>query len=141
MDLASWLGILFCITQSAMFSGLNLAFFSLSKLRLQVEVSNGSVSARKVLKMREDSNHLLTTILWGNVGVNVLLTLLSNSVMVGVTAFLFSTFIITFFGEIIPQAYFSRHALKMASLLLPLFNVYRILLWPLAKPSAWALDR
>ncbi|MDH5465493.1 MAG: CNNM domain-containing protein, partial [Thiovulaceae bacterium] len=57
------------------------------------------------------------------------------------TAFLFSTFIITFFGEIIPQAYFSRHALKMASLLLPLFNVYRILLWPLAKPSAWALDR
>ena len=31
-----WLGIIFCITQSAMFSGLNLAFFSVPRLRLEV---------------------------------------------------------------------------------------------------------
>ena len=30
-----WLGIFFCITQSAMFSGLNLAFFSFTRLRLE----------------------------------------------------------------------------------------------------------
>ena len=29
MELLVWLGIGFCITQSAMFSGLNLAFFSI----------------------------------------------------------------------------------------------------------------
>ena len=140
MEAATWLGILFCISQSAMFSGLNLAFFSVGKIRLKIEASQGNKAAEVVLSMREDANLLLTTILWGNVGINVLLTLLSNSVMAGVTAFVFSTFIITLFGEIIPQAYFSRHALRMAGALAPLLRFYQLLLWPLAMPSARALD-
>ncbi len=139
-DITTWLGIAFCVSQSAMFSGLNLAFFSVSKMRLNIEITNGNTSAKKVLAMREDSNFLLTTILWGNVGINVLLTLLSNSVMAGLTAFMFSTIIITLFGEITPQAYFSRNALKMASLLAPLLRFYQLLLWPIAKPSAMFLD-
>jgi hypothetical protein len=138
--LATWIGICFCISQSAMFSGLNLAFFSLTRLRLEVEVSAGNRKAHTVLLMRQDSNFLLTTILWGNVGINVLLTLLSNSVMAGVAAFLFSTVVITFLGEILPQAYFSRHALTMASLLAPVLRFYQILLYPLAKPVAKILD-
>lgn len=136
-----WFGICFCISQSAMFSGLNLAFFSLSRLRLEVEASKGSKHAERVLSLREDSNFLLTTILWGNVGINVLLTLLSNSVMAGVFAFLFSTMVITFLGEIIPQAYFSRHALRMASLLAPVLRLYQILLYPVAKSTALFLDK
>lgn len=139
-DMIMWLGIAFCITQSAIFSGLNLAFFSISKMKLRIDMSNGSEAAAIVYAMRDDSNFLLTTILWGNVGINVLLTLLSNSVMAGVVAFVFSTIIITLFGEIIPQAYFSRNALRMASALAPLLRFYQILLWPLAKPSAKILD-
>lgn len=139
-DIPIWFGIAFCVSQSAMFSGLNLAFFSISKMRLQIEMSHGNHAAEKVLAMREDSNFLLTTILWGNVGINVLLTLLSNSVLAGSIAFLFSTFMITLFGEIVPQAYFSRHALRMASALSPLLRFYQLLLWPLAKPSAKVLD-
>ena len=136
-----WAGIFFCLTQSAMFSGLNLAFFSLTRLRLEIEAEATPKSgARKVLKMRQDSNFLLTTILWGNVGINVLLTLLSNSVMVGIVSFAFSTILITFFGEIIPQAYFSRNALRMASLLTPLLKFYQYVLYPVAKPSAILLD-
>ncbi len=140
MDWMIWTGIVFCITQSAMFSGLNLAFFSITRLRLEVEASTGNLSAEKVLNLRKDSNFMLTTVLWGNVAVNVLLALLSNSVMAGVGAFFFSTFVITFFGEIMPQAYFSRHALRMASLLLPVFRLYQILLYPITKPSARMLD-
>ena len=105
MDTLIWVGIIFCVSQSAMFSGLNLAFFSVSKLRLEIESKNKNPHAIKVARFRQDSNFLLTTILWGNVGINVLLTLLSNSVMAGVVAFMFSTLIITLFGEIIPQAY------------------------------------
>ncbi len=124
-----------------MFSGLNLAFFSFTRLRLELEAKSASTkSARKVLKMREDSNFLLTTILWGNVGINVLLTLLSDSVMVGVGSFLFSTIIITLFGEIAPQAYFSRNSLKMASVLTPVIKFYQFVLYPVAKPSALLLD-
>jgi len=141
MELLIWLGIGFCVTQSAMFSGLNLAFFSISKLRLEIEASKNNRNALKVLSLRRDSNFLLTTILWGNVGVNVLLALLSNSVLTGIVAFVFSTVIITFIGEIVPQAYFSRHALKMASLLSPALRFYQILLFPAAKSTALILDK
>lgn len=136
----TWLGIVFCLSQSAIFSGLNLAFFSISRLRLEIEVANGNTSAEKVLSLRNDSNMLLATVLWGNVSINVLLTLLSNSVMFGVTAFLFSTFAITIGGEILPQAYFSRNAMRMAATLSPVLSFYRILLYALTKPTAILLD-
>jgi hypothetical protein len=135
-----WLGILFCISQSAMFSGLNLALLGISRLRLEVEADAGNSKAIKVLALRDDVNFLLTTVLWGNVAINVLLTLLSNSVMTGLIAFLFSTVLITFAGEIVPQAYFSRHALRMGSALAPLLRVYQLLLYPVARPSALVLD-
>ena len=135
-----WLGVLFCVSQSAMFSGLNLAFFSLSRLELQVALQAGDRRAERVLAMRDDASWLLTTILWGNVAINVLLTLLVGSVLVGVLAFAFSTIIITFGGEILPQAYFSRHALRTASLLAPVLRIWQLLLSPVALPSARMLD-
>jgi len=135
-----WVGILLCISQSAMFSGLNLALLGISRLRLEVDASMGNVAAVKILALRQDSNFLLTTILWGNVSINVLLTLLSGSVLTGLAAFFFSTFIITFAGEIIPQAYFSRHAMRMGSMLAPLLRFYQFILYPVAKPSALMLD-
>lgn len=123
-----------------MFSGLNLAFFSISRLRLEVEKKRGNQDAEKVLVLRNDSNFLLTTILWGNVGINVLLTLLSNQVLAGLAAFLFSTVFITLIGEIIPQAYFSRHAMRFAALLSPVLKIYQIILYPVSKPTAVMLD-
>jgi hypothetical protein len=136
-----WIGIALCISQSAMLSGLNLAFFTMSKLELRIEVAKNNKHARRVLSLREDANFLLVTILWGNVSVNVLLALLSGSVLTGVMAFLFSTVIITLFGEIVPQAYFSRHALKFGSLFSPVLRFYQILLFPVAKPTALVLDK
>ena len=141
METVIWIGIFVCLAHSAMFSGLNLAFFSLSRLRLEAEAGAGNMAAVKILSLRRDANRLLTTILWGNVAINVLLTLLSNSVMIGAVAFVFSTFLITFAGEILPQAYFSRHAMRMASILSPVMRFYQHLLYPVAGPSAWMLDR
>lgn len=135
-----WIGILICISQSATFSGLNLAVFSLSRLRLEAAAQSGNRDAQRVMALRQDANYTLVTILWGNVAINVLLTLLAESVLAGVAAFLFSTVVITFIGEIIPQAYFSRHALRVASLLSPLLRFYKILLWPVAKPVSKLLD-
>ena len=141
MESLIWVGILVCLAHSAMFSGLNLAFLSLSRLRLEAEAGAGNSAAVKILALRRDANRLLTTILWGNVAINVLLTLLSNSVMIGAVAFVFSTFLITFAGEILPQAYFSRNAMRMASLLSPVMRFYERLLYPVAGPSAWMLDK
>ena len=55
-------------------------------------------------------------------------------------AFLFSTVVITLVGEILPQAYFSRHALRVAALLAPVLKFYRFILYPVAGPSAMILD-
>lgn len=141
MTLISWLAILACLSQSGMLSGLNLGLFSLSRLELQVEARKGNPQAREILALRRNANFALVTILWGNVGVNVLLALVTGSVMSGVAAFLFSTVVITIFAEIIPQAYFSRHALTLAARLAPILRLYQIVLYPVARPSAWLLDR
>jgi len=118
-SIETWLGIIACVIQSALFSGLNLAVFSLSLLRLQIEADGGNADAVRVLNLRESSNQVLATVIWGNVSTNVLITLLSNSVMAGLTAFFFSAVVITLVCEIIPQAYFSRNALRMTARFLP----------------------
>ncbi|TVQ75834.1 MAG: DUF21 domain-containing protein, partial [Balneolaceae bacterium] len=141
MTALTWAGIILCLSQSATLSGLNLGLFSIGKLELEVEAKKGNPRAKRVLGLREHANFALVTILWGNVAVNVLLALLSGSVMTGVIAFLFSTVVITIFAEIIPQSYFSRNALKMASLLAPVLRFYQFLLYPVARPTAWVLDR
>ncbi len=140
MTTLTWIGIALCLTQSAMFSGLNLAVFGVTRLRLEVEADSGNPAAQKVLGLRRDSNFLLTTILWGNVAFNTLLAILSNSLLTGLMAFLFSTILITFVGEIFPQAYFSRNALRMAAKLTPMIRFYQVVLYPVAKPSAKILD-
>ncbi len=135
-----WLGILFCLSQSAIFSGLTIGLFGLSRLRLEVEAAARDRAAIKVLKLRSDSNYLLATLLWGNVAVNVLLTMLTESVLSGLGAFVFSTVAITLFGEIAPQAYLSRNAIRVGVLLIPLVRFYQIILFPITKPTAMVLD-
>ena len=135
-----WLGIVACISLSALFAGLNLAIFSLSQLRLQIEADGGNKDAARVLELRKDSNRVLATVIWGNVGTNVFLTLLSNSVLAGLGAFFFSVVVITLFGEIVPQAYFSRNALRMTARFLPILIFWRRALFFPAKPTAMLLD-
>jgi metal transporter CNNM len=137
---AAWLGVVACIVQSGLFAGLNLAVFSLSLLRLQIEADGGNPDAVKVLELRKSANQVLATVIWGNVTTNVLLTLLSGSLLTGLGAFFFSAFAITLLGEIIPQAYFSRNALRVTARLMPFLAFYRVILFPLARPTAMLLD-
>jgi hypothetical protein len=136
----TWLGIIACIAQSALFAGLNLAIFSLSQLRLRLEADGGNADAERVLDLRKNSNQVLATVIWGNVSTNVLLTLMSGSVLAGLGAFFFSAIVITLLGEIIPQAYFSRNALRMTTRFLPFLHFYHAALFPIAKPTAMLLD-
>ena len=136
-----WIGIFICLFHSAIFSGLNLGFFGQSRLKLFVQAKNKNQDARRILSLRKDAHFLLATLLWGNVASNVLLALLAESVMTGLGAFLFSTIFITFLGEIFPQAYLSKHALKTSSILVPVVKLYQVLLYPLAKPTGTLLDK
>lgn len=136
-----WLGILMCLAGSAICSGLTLGFFSLSRIHLELLKKQDSPEAQLILTLRENANFLLATLLWSNVAVNVLLTLLSEQQLSGVLAFSFSLVGITMFGEILPQAYFSRNALKMGARFAPIVKVLQVICYPVAKPSSLLLDR
>jgi hypothetical protein len=136
----AWTAISLCIIQTGIFSGLNLALFSVSRLRLEVEVASGNTDAAKLYALRADSNFALATIIWGNVATNVLLTLLSESVLAGLGAFLFSTIVITLLGEILPQAYFARNALRIAARFAAFLKFYQVMLFVVAKPTSLFLN-
>lgn len=67
-----WRGIALCIIQSAAFPGLNLAIFSVSNF----DWRSRRWDASGLLALRKKSNLTLASVLWGNVAINVLLTLL-----------------------------------------------------------------
>jgi hypothetical protein len=56
--------------------GLESGTFSLSRVRLEVEVAAGNSAAIRVLAIRQDPNIDLTTVLPGKVAINVCLDLL-----------------------------------------------------------------
>jgi Cyclin M transmembrane N-terminal domain len=56
----TWIAIGLCIVQTGIFSGLNLALFSVSRLRLEVEAASGNTDAAKLYALRTDSNYALT---------------------------------------------------------------------------------
>jgi len=141
MQLWIWFGVLVCLVHSALFSGLNLGLFGLSRLRLVVQAEAGNQDATRILSLRKDAHFLLATLLWGNVASNVLIALLTGSVLSGMGAFLFATFGITIFGEISPQAYLSKNALKASVVLVPIVRFYQIIFYPLAKPTGFILDQ
>jgi metal transporter CNNM len=136
-----WIGIVICLIHSAIFSGLNLGFFGLSRLRLVVQAETDNQDAQRILHVRKDAHLLLATLLWGNVASNVLLALIADSIFSGIGAFLFSTVGITFFGEIFPQAYLGKHALRASVVLVPIIRFYQYLLYPIVKPTGLLLDR
>jgi len=141
MNALTWIGIALSLSQAAMFSGLNLAVFSISRLRLEIAAAGGDTQAARMLALRRDPNFLFATILWGNVCANVLLTLLADSILTGLAAFVFCTVVLTLFGEIFPQAWFSRHAVRVVAFCSPILRFYQFLLFPVARPTGWLLDR
>lgn len=132
---------LFLIICSAIFSGLTLGYFSLDISTLRRRAKAGDVQAMAVYPIRMKGNLLLTTLLLGNVTVNTILSVYLGSMISGVLASLIATSLIFLFGEIGPQALFSRHALAFGSKLAPLTRFLIILFYPVAFPVSWVLDK
>eukprot|EP00586_Coscinodiscus_wailesii_P009841 CAMPEP_0172512738 /NCGR_PEP_ID=MMETSP1066-20121228/246817_1 /TAXON_ID=671091 /ORGANISM="Coscinodiscus wailesii, Strain CCMP2513" /LENGTH=626 /DNA_ID=CAMNT_0013292675 /DNA_START=603 /DNA_END=2483 /DNA_ORIENTATION=+ len=100
-----------------------------------------AAAARKIYPIRCNGNLLLCTLLLGNVAVNALLSILMADMTSGLVGFITSTVVIVIFGEIVPQAACSRYALKIGSKSIPVVRVIIMLLYPIAKPLAFALDK
>ncbi|MES1919870.1 Metal transporter cnnm2, variant 2 [Bonamia ostreae] len=143
--LAICVGIL--VAFSGMLAGLTLGLFSLdiSELRVLKESSRPNIRryAKRILFVRKHGNWLLCTLLIGNVGVNVALTVLSDDLFNNNPAlsFLLSSTLIAFFGEILPQAVCTRWALSIGYYCVPFVVVVMFLLCPLAWPLGKFFDK
>lgn len=139
--MTTYLYILFLLSCSAMFSGLSLGIFSLNKDDLKRKADLGDVRARKIYELRENGNLLLCTLLFGNVMVNSALSIFLGSITSGVVAGIVATLLIVVFGEIVPQAVFSRFAMDFVSRLTWLVKILIFIFYPLSRPISWALDK
>jgi len=137
----TYLIVAILIAFSALFSGLTLGFFSLNKDDLERKAKLGDKKAQKVYKIREDGNLLLCTLLIGNVAVNSALSIFLGSIVSGLMAGLMATTLIVIFGEIAPQAIFSRYALFLGAKLSLLVKILIYILYPITKPIAFVLDK
>jgi metal transporter CNNM len=126
---------------SALFSGLSLGLLSLSPQELKRKMELGSREAALIYPLRERGNQLLVTLLIGNVLVNSMFSIYLGKRTAGLIAVIASTVLITIFGEIIPQAVFSRHALRLGSKVAPLVDKFMLILSPIAYPLSLMLDR
>lgn len=99
------------------------------------------MEAVAVYPIRKQGNLLLTTLLLGNVAVNTILSVYLGSIVSGVVAGVIATSMIFLFGEILPQAAFSRHALWVGSRLAPLVRVLMLVMLPVTFPIAYILNK
>jgi len=132
---------LILIILSALFSGLTLGYFTLNTQTLRRQAKFGNVAAQRILPVREKGNQLLTTLLLGNVAVNAILSVYLSSIAGGVAAAISATILIFLFGEIIPQAVLSRHAMQFGSLAAPGVKILMFVFAPISYPIAWTLDK
>lgn len=133
--------VIVLIIFSALFSGLTLGLMGLNKQELKRKVSLGDKQAIKVYEVRRQGNLLLTTLLIGNVAVNATLSIFLGSITSGVMAGLVATTLIVVFGEISPQAVFSRFALFLGAKTAWIVKIFIFVLYPIAKPISVLLDK
>ena len=136
-----YLIVIVLVLFSALFSGLTLGFFSLNKDDLERKAELGDKQAMQVYSVRKNGNMLLCTLLIGNVAVNSVLAIFLGSIASGIAAGFLATGLIVIFGEIVPQAAFSRYALLLGSKLVWLVRIFLIMLFPICWPLAWVLDK
>jgi metal transporter CNNM len=126
---------------AAVCSGLNVALMSLSLADLKRKASLGDKMAKTVLPIRRNSHLSLAGILFTNVAANSAVAIYLNQYLIGLIAGFISTILLVWFGEILPQAMFTRNALQICYRLSWLIKLMVIITYPLSKPTQLILDK
>ncbi|XP_033215511.1 metal transporter CNNM4 isoform X2 [Belonocnema kinseyi] len=141
---ASIIIILTCLSFSALFSGLNLGLMSLDRTELKILCNTGTEKekqyARTIEPVRNLGNYLLCSILFSNVLVNSIFTIVLEDLTSGLVAVICTTLAIVIFGEISPQAICSRHGLCVGAKTIYITKLTMILTFPLSYPISKILD-
>ena len=129
------------VSFSALCSGLNIALMALEPADLRRKAKTGNKDAKRVLPLRTNSHLSLAAILFTNVAAVSASSLVLEHHLNGLLAGAISTLLIVVFGEILPQAFFARRALRMVAKLTPILRTMIILTYPVSKPLQLLLDK
>ncbi|MCD8438697.1 gliding motility-associated protein GldE [Tenacibaculum finnmarkense] len=135
------LSLLIC---SALVSGAEVAFFSISSTQLN-ELSATSKQKSNVVLLLEKPKKLLATILITNNFINILIVLIFASLgevffselsegVKFLVEVVFVTFLILLFGEVLPKVYATRKSLLFANFMAKPIQFLSIILTPLSTP-------
>ncbi len=140
--LCTALFLLFC---SGFVSASEIAFFSLTPKDLQKLEDERDSTNQKIMRLRDNSERLLATILISNNLVNVGVIMLVNYFVINTInfgsaqwlEFLIVTVVVTFllllFGEIMPKIYSSQKPLSFCRKAAPVFDVLQKVFYPLSS--------
>ncbi|MDT0690727.1 gliding motility-associated protein GldE [Salegentibacter sp. F188] len=149
-DVISILILLLLLLCSALISGAEVAFFSLTPSNFVTEDGKRTKTQEIVIKLLDKPKKLLATILVANNFINIAIVLLFDSLvteMFGETNMEFLgidfrlivevglvTFLILLFGEILPKVYASRNNVKFSNSMAYPINVLDTVFSPLSTP-------
>jgi Mg2+/Co2+ transporter CorB len=115
--------ILLLLVCSAFFSGSETALTAASRGKLRSQADRGNVGAERALKITEESERLIGSVLLGNNVVNILAASLATSIFTrafgesGVAvATLVMTLLVLIFAEVLPKTYAITNAERTAAL-------------------------
>ena len=144
------IGLLITMVFSAFFSGMEIAFVSSNRLRVEMEREKDGLAQRALSVFYSHPNNFVSTMLVGN---NIALVVygilfaqifdatLFNSLSDGVRVTadtLLSTVVVLFTGEFLPKTFFKSNPNSMlTSFAVPAYVCY-VLLWPVARFSTLA---
>ena len=141
--------LLLLLITSGLVSGAEVAFFSLTKEQLDSEAEKNSRQMDIIQKMLQNPKRLLATILITNNFINIAIVLLfaslgedlfsqiENPLIVLLIEIGVITFLILFFGEILPKVYANRNAMTFSqAVAFPIYTIDRYFLFFLTIPMS-----
>ncbi len=127
---------------SAMVSGSEVAFFSLTRTDIDSLESKRDTASRPVVALLDDVDRLLATILIVNNLVNICIVILTSNLIDavfrfgGMYEFLFKTVVVTFllllFGEIMPKVFSQSNPIKVARTFSQPLRLFNWAVYPVA---------
>ncbi|MBP8776632.1 MAG: HlyC/CorC family transporter [Bacteroidaceae bacterium] len=141
------IGILLSMLFSALFSGVEMAFVSADKMRLELSNPEGTLTGKILSRFYRNKNNFISTLLVGNnialvvygvcmahlIGELWLSKVTNNEVLILVIQTFLSTLIILFTGEFLPKTFFKLQPNRLLALFAaPIYLCY-LILYPISR--------
>lgn len=132
--------LIILVVLSAFFSATETAFFAANKIRLKSLAGDGNRRAKKALKVSENTDSLLSTILIGNNLVNIGATAIATTMFIeffngnadlgSTVATVVTTVVVLMFGEITPKGLAKNMPERFAMFSAPVISVCMVVFKP-----------